>query len=296
MVKLLIALDHLWDRGPGYGLPSDDRARLDSMLRSSDDSAADFYWTQDGGSAIIGRMIPRLGLTDTAGPPADYPGHWGYTALSAADTVRIYRWILDSAPAALRDIVMGDLRASTRCGVDGFDQRFGVPASFQQPWAVKQGWSGFGESSDCTDTTAPAAGRRGTTAPGAAVDLARPALHTTGTVGAGDRSIVAVFTLHPQGTPFGAAYSALLSPPVRRLHHQHLRQLPGQQTARRPRLLRSRPGTSSAIQPEPAHDGPGPARGRAATDIAVTGQGRHVGFIVSTRAAGPSRWRSPCPS
>ncbi|WP_019069592.1 hypothetical protein [Streptomyces hokutonensis] len=209
VVKLLIAMDHLWDRGPGYGLPSDDRARLDSMLRSSDDSAADFYWTQDGGSAVIDRMIPRLGLTDTAGPPADYPGYWGYTALSAADTVRIYRWILDSAPAALRDIVMGDLRASTRCGVDGFDQRFGIPASFQQPWAVKQGWSGFGESSDCADTTTSAAGRRVTTAPGAVVDLARPALHTTGTAGAGDRSIVAVFTLHPQGTPFGAAYSAL---------------------------------------------------------------------------------------
>ncbi len=106
------------------------------MLRSSDDSAADFYWTQD-------------------------------------------------------------------------DQRFGIPASFQQPWAVKQGWSGFGVSSGCADTTASVAGRRVTTASGAGVDLARPALHTTGSVGAGDRSIVAVFTLHPQGTPFGAAYSAI---------------------------------------------------------------------------------------
>ncbi|MFE2887308.1 hypothetical protein [Streptomyces sp. NPDC059272] len=77
-VKLLIALDDLWDRDPGCGLPSDDRARLDSLLRSSDeDSAADFYWTEDGGSAIIYRMIPRLRLTDTVGPPADYPGHLG---------------------------------------------------------------------------------------------------------------------------------------------------------------------------------------------------------------------------
>ncbi|MGW3312439.1 hypothetical protein ACWDG9_38350 [Streptomyces sp. NPDC001073] len=183
-MKLLIALDHLWDHGPGYGLPSDDRARLDSLLRSSDDSAADFYWTQDGGSAIIDRMIPRLGLTDTAGPPADAPGYWGCTALSAADTVRIYRWILVGAPVALRDIVMGDLCDSTRCGVDGFDQRFGNPASFQQPWAVKQGWSGFGESGDCADTTASAAGRRVATASGAGVDLAMPAPHTTATVGA----------------------------------------------------------------------------------------------------------------
>jgi hypothetical protein len=209
VVKILLALDRLWDHGPDYNLPADDRARLDSMLRSSDDSVADDYWTEDGGSAIIDRMVSRLGLTDTADPPPDYPGYWGYTALSAADTVRVYRWILDSAPSALRNIVMGDLRASTRCGADGFDQRFGIPASFQQPWAVKQGWSGFGETSDCADTTASAAGRRVAPAPDAGVDLARPALHTTGTVGAGDRSIVAVFTLHPQGTSFGAAYSAL---------------------------------------------------------------------------------------
>ncbi|MGR3875409.1 hypothetical protein ACUXZZ_43440 [Streptomyces graminifolii] len=74
-------------------------------------------------------------------------------------------------------------------------------------WAVKQGWSGFGESSDCADTTASAVGRRVTTASGAAVDLAGPALHTTGTVGAGDRSIIAVFTLHP-GAPRSAPRTA----------------------------------------------------------------------------------------
>jgi hypothetical protein len=213
VVKVLIALDHLWNRGPAYSLPADDRARLDSMLRASNDAAAGHYWTLNGGSSIIDRMTSRLGLVDTAGPPAGYPGHWGYTALSAADTVQMYRWLLERAPATLRDIVMGNLRASTRCGTDGFDQRFGIPASFERPWAVKQGWSGFGPSSDCTNTTAttatPATTTAGRSAAGqAAIDLSRPALHTTGTVGTGDRSIVAAFTLHPQDTSFGAAYTA----------------------------------------------------------------------------------------
>ncbi|WP_347879682.1 hypothetical protein [Streptomyces sp. Tu 2975] len=223
VVKVLIALDHLWNRGPAYSLPADDRSRLDSMLRASNDTAAGHYWTQNGGSSIIDRMSSRLGLVDTAGPPPGYPGHWGYTALSAADTVQMYRWVLERAPATLRDIVMGNLRASTRCGTDGFDQRFGIPASFERPWAVKQGWSGFGPESDCTNTTAttaratspatampsPGAATAGKPATGraAAIDLSRPALHSTGTVGTDDRSIVAAFTLHPQGTSFGAAYT-----------------------------------------------------------------------------------------
>jgi hypothetical protein len=34
-------------------------------------------------------------------------------------------------------------------------------------------------------------------------------LHTTGTVGAGDRSIVVVLTQHPEGTPFAKAVPML---------------------------------------------------------------------------------------
>ncbi|MFI6340282.1 hypothetical protein [Streptomyces sp. NPDC050535] len=216
VVKLLIALDHLWNRGPNYSLPTDDRARFDTMLRSSDDASASYYWSQNGGSAIVDRMISRLGLADTAGPPAGYPGYWGYTALSAADTVRIYRYLLDSAPEPVRSLVMGNLRQSTRCGTDGFDQRFGIPASFEGPWAVKQGWSGFGDFSNCSNTAAAAADGAGPAAGGAAaglrpadVDLTRRVLHTTGTVGSGDRTIVAVFTLQSTSTSFGAAYTNL---------------------------------------------------------------------------------------
>ncbi|WP_448321781.1 hypothetical protein [Streptomyces sp. CO7] len=224
VVKLLLALDHLRTHDPRT-LPSADRTRIDAMLRSSDDNAAGYYWDLGGRTAIIDRTAAQLGLTDTVGPPAGYESYWGYVSLSAADTVRIYRYVLDTAPAPVRDYVMGNLRQSTRCATDGFDQHFGIAGSFSRPWAVKQGWSGFGGSGSCSprpSTTVPLAAEQGSTttsAPGAAqsgaapaaagVDLTREALHTTGTVGTGDRAIVAVLTLHADGTPYGTAYSAV---------------------------------------------------------------------------------------
>ncbi|MFJ5518774.1 hypothetical protein ACIQB4_17090 [Streptomyces griseoluteus] len=211
VVKLLIALDYLRARDP-RSLTSADRTRLDSMLRSSDDSAASYYWDLGGRTAIVGRTAAQLGLTDTVGPPDGYESYWGYVSLSAADTVRIYRHILDSATAPVRDYMMGNLRQSTRCGTDGFDQHFGIAGSFARPWAVKQGWSGFGSSGGCTpkpSPTVPAVAQAPAPLRAAGVDLTREALHTTGTVGDGDRTIVAVFTLHPDGTPYGNAYTAV---------------------------------------------------------------------------------------
>ncbi|WP_414720069.1 hypothetical protein [Streptomyces sp.] len=244
VVKLLLALDFLWNRGPDYELPQADRDRLEAMLSRSDDAAAHHYWSTGGGSAVVSRMVPRLGLTGTAPPPAGYPGYWGYTATTAADTVRVYRYLLDTAPAPVRDLVMGALHRSERCAADGFDQGFGLPSAFDGPGAVKQGWSGFA-SGGCVSSGPPAAapGRvagadprtsmadprtsmsaDGTGGPGsrtrstsevsphegasaAVVDLTSEALHTTGTVGPDDRTVVAVLTLHPDGTPYGTAYS-----------------------------------------------------------------------------------------
>jgi hypothetical protein len=230
VVKLLITLDYLWNRGPDYTIPAADRSQLDVMLRSSDDGAASSFWVRGGYEQVINRMVPRLGLLNTAPPPASQRGYWGYTAISAADTVRIYRYLLDSAPAPVRDYMMGNLHQSTRCGTDHFDEYFGIPGAFNRPWAVKQGWSGFADppqnpcSASAPDTpagTAPVAGAaqagagaaKAAAAPGAvapaAVDLVSEALHTTGTVGAGDRTIVALYTLHPDGTPFATAYTAV---------------------------------------------------------------------------------------
>ncbi|TCO35966.1 hypothetical protein EV652_101854 [Kribbella steppae] len=199
VVKLLIVLDYLWDRAPAYDVPAADRTRLEVMLRSSDDDAASYYWDELGGAAIVDRMVQRLGLTHTAGPPTTHPGFWGYVAITAADTVQIYRYILDRAPEPVRELVMGLLHQPTRLGTDGFDQYFGIASVFDPDFSIKQGWSGFlGSSGYRKDTAKPV---------DTPVDLVSDALHTTGTVGPSDRTIVAVFTLHPSGTQYEKAYA-----------------------------------------------------------------------------------------
>ncbi|MDL4770690.1 MULTISPECIES: hypothetical protein [Thermomonosporaceae] len=192
VVKVLIALDHLRS-GRDEGL-------LGPMLRSSDDAAASELWRRGGQGEIIERMVARAGLAETAPPPAEWPGFWGYTAVSAADVVRMYRYVLDEASERDRELVMGHLERATPCGSDGFDQTFGIPRALGRPWAVKQGWAGFGEEPD------------GRAAPG--LGLGRPVLHTSGVVG--DR-IVVVLTLHPAGTSFRTA-SARLTTLTRQVH------------------------------------------------------------------------------
>ncbi|GAA0591390.1 hypothetical protein GCM10009546_62280 [Actinomadura livida] len=193
LVKILIALDHLRERRVSVR----DRELLGIMLRSSDDGAATEFWRRGGQKAILERMVPRVGLRETAPPPADKPGFWGYTALSARDMVQTYRYLLGEAPEAHREFVLGQLRKATRCGTDGFDQTFGIPRALKRPWAVKQGWSGFGD--------APAGPCRGAepAAWGPDLGIGRPVLHTTGLVG--EQKIVVVLTLHPAGSSFAKA-------------------------------------------------------------------------------------------
>jgi hypothetical protein len=220
LVKLLIVADHLWGKD---AVPAADRAQLDLMLRSSDDAAATKFWKRNGQREVVGRMVKRLGLTATAPPPANQPGFWGYTALSAGDVVRVYQYLLEAAPAAVRDYVLGNLHQATKCGTDRYDQSFGIPSVFAKPWAAKQGWSGFGDrpANPCAVTAAlplevpaalapaPAAPAPGPALAPNAPDMLGEVLHTTGTVGADDRAIVAVLSVHRNGTPFAAAAKAL---------------------------------------------------------------------------------------
>ncbi|MFP3962994.1 hypothetical protein SMC26_11795 [Actinomadura fulvescens] len=189
VVKVLIALDQLERAG--------DRGVMGRMLRSSDDKAATYFWRRGGQGKIIQRMARKAGLTETAPPPADKPGFWGYTALSAGDVLKTYRYLLEKAPKGHRDFVVGQLRRATQCGTDGFDQFFGIPRAVPKPWAIKQGWSGFGD--------VPAVRcREGTFRPvvGPDLGLGRPVLHTTGIVG---HRIFVVLTLQPAGSSFQAA-------------------------------------------------------------------------------------------
>ncbi|GAA3261338.1 hypothetical protein [Nonomuraea helvata] len=207
VVKILIAIDYLERR---KSVPAADARLLKVMLRSSDDDAASTFWDRDGKGQIVVRMARKLGLSDTAPPPASQPGFWGYTSLSAYDIVRTYRYLLDRADSRVRDTILGHLRQSTPCGTDGFDQTFGIPDAVPRPWAVKQGWSGFGTTppTRCSDARAVGApiswiSRR---AVGSGVpDYGRPVLHTTGLVGKNDRYVMAVLTAHPAGGAWSAS-------------------------------------------------------------------------------------------
>jgi hypothetical protein len=150
LVKLLIALDYLHRAGPPDTIPSADRQLLESMLRTSDDAAASALWRRGGSAAIVERTATRLGLTGTR-PPADPEvwGYttitvWGYTTITATDTARIYRHLLDQADPQTSGFILDALSDAAQCAADGHDQYFGIPASAPRPWAIKQGWSGFG--------------------------------------------------------------------------------------------------------------------------------------------------------
>ena len=138
VVKLFIA-DDLLMREPD--LSPADRKSLDTMLRSSDDSAAEVFWNRGGGAAIITRVSSRYGLTATA-PPSN--GRWWNTITSTGDLVRYYDMLLNGSgglPAERANIIVNNLAQSTPNGIDGYPQRFGIPEGlYSEPVAVKQGW------------------------------------------------------------------------------------------------------------------------------------------------------------
>lgn len=163
VVKLLIGLDSL-DHGQSP-------TRVAEMLSRSDDVTATSLWDANGGTAIIKRMVAKIGLHGTT-PPSG--GEWGDTRITAADLILVYQYILDIAPTSERDVMMNALHAATNLGADGTDQYFGIPYAIggRAPWAVKQGWA-------CCE-------------PGWV-------LNTTGVVGPGYRYIVIVLTSHDNG-------------------------------------------------------------------------------------------------
>jgi hypothetical protein len=144
VVKLFIADDLLRSGEP---LSPEEVKNFQSMLRSSDDSAAEVFWNRGGGSEIVTRVAQRYGLSGTR-PPGD--GRWWNTISTAADLVRYYDMLLSGAgglPRDKADVIIANLAASTPNGIDGiqpggvYPQRFGIPEGlYAVPVAVKQGW------------------------------------------------------------------------------------------------------------------------------------------------------------
>lgn len=225
VVKLLIALDYLLQHDPVLDLEqaTTDEQRMDilalrTMLRGSWDYAASVFWVRGGFTDIVNRMTTLIGLPDTSPPAPEQRGFWGYTVTSAADAAKIYHYILDVAPIKYRDFIIGNLHASTRCAEDGRDQSFGIPQVFARPWGVKQGWSGWGatvpDGQRCFEDRAGMGEFAGPVhamkeEPNLPPDLVSPLLHTTGTIGPGERSIVVVFTTYPTHTTWPQAAATI---------------------------------------------------------------------------------------
>lgn len=118
-----------------------DQHLLETMLRSSDDWAADEFWNRDGGNAVIKRVAVRYQLAGTTVP---YDGNWWNTMSTTTDLVRYYAMLLDGSgglPRPQADLMLANLAASSPLGADGYPQRFGIPDGlFAEPVAVKQGW------------------------------------------------------------------------------------------------------------------------------------------------------------
>ncbi|MGW7532162.1 hypothetical protein [Amycolatopsis sp. NPDC054798] len=168
LVKLLIALDAL-DRGTSP-------ATVQEMLSRSDDDTASRLWVEGGETRIVREAAAEMGLAETASPKD--PGRWGDTEITAADITRVYRYLMDQAPAGHRATILRALRDATENGADGFRQYFGIPDALGDAhWAVKQGWS-------CCN-------------PGRI-------LHTSGLV-KDDRYIVTVLTENPRSVSYDTA-------------------------------------------------------------------------------------------
>jgi hypothetical protein len=142
VAKLFIADEVLRQDSSGMiTLSPEDRQALDIMLRSSDDAAADRFWDQVGGDAIVNQVAGRYGLSSTT-PPSD--GRWWNIVSTATDLIHYYEMLLDGSgglPKERAAIIVDDLAQSTPTGVDGYPQRFGIPDGlYAEPVAVKQGW------------------------------------------------------------------------------------------------------------------------------------------------------------
>jgi hypothetical protein len=172
LTKLLIATD----LAAAGRLTGDNLPRVQRMLSTSDDTAANQLWTADGGPQIVTRAIRSMGLRQTT-PPRD-PGRWGDTTTTAADVVRIYQHIVTRMPAAQRDVLLKDL-ATTPRAADGTNQDFGITAALPDgEWWAKQAWA-----------------------------CCRPAwdVHTTGLVGSDHRYVVVALSQQPLAGGFGGA-------------------------------------------------------------------------------------------
>ncbi len=138
MVKLFLAEDLLHRARTGaITLTADDRARLEVLIRSSDDPAASDFWVRFDGAQMVRDVAIRYGLDGTS-PPLRW-GQWGETTTTANDLARFLVRLPVIAHPDDAAALLGWMGSATPIASDGFDQEFGVFGTLPGP-AVKQGW------------------------------------------------------------------------------------------------------------------------------------------------------------
>jgi len=165
LTKLYTVVDVVNRAATGeIALTEDDQRWILRALTASDDGAMNALWSRFGGAATVTGAAAAAGLQDSR-PPSD-PSQWGEAMASARDLVALYDYVLAEMQPTDRDLVMDALTASPDVAADGFHQDFGLLAPPRPPGvAAKQGWMWWGPTFY---------------------------LHSAGTLGPGDRYVVAI--------------------------------------------------------------------------------------------------------
>jgi hypothetical protein len=138
LIKPWIAADFL-RRAAEQGLaPSeDDLEQIESMIRDSDNEAAEALYIENGRDESIRRLISTCGLEDSR---VSDDGGWSRTLLSSADVTRLGACIADGRAAGptWTGFLLDQMRAVT--GMGDFGIRKAFPEDEQSKIAIKNGW------------------------------------------------------------------------------------------------------------------------------------------------------------
>jgi hypothetical protein len=137
MVKAWLASDYLRRAAEKNESPPTSRlADLETLIRDSNNEAADRTYNLNGKTASIERLISICQLTDSKA----IPNLWSNTNISAQDTVRMGACIADGRAAGQKWTPwVLDMMRKVR-GVGDFGIRKALPPTVQATVAIKNGW------------------------------------------------------------------------------------------------------------------------------------------------------------
>jgi hypothetical protein len=137
MIKAWIGADYLHE----HAQPSQaSMALIETMIRDSDNTAADSLYYDNGEARSIRRMITRCGLTDSAAGD-----RWARTSMSARDAARLGTCIANGTAAGTRwtNWYLGLMR--TVRGEGNFGIRDALPVDQRAMVAIKNGYEHFSD-------------------------------------------------------------------------------------------------------------------------------------------------------